>query len=283
MTDIKKLVEISIQALENAYKIHEELGDKGLKSVQKNEHGDTSLVGDIEAEKAVIDIFKNASIPLRIISEEHGQVDLSDNPKFLAVLDGLDGTSVYQKARGKGRYGTMFDIFSNINPNYSDYIFSGVMEHSSKILYYAVKSKGGVLIKNNKSMSLTCSSTDKLDSSTKIYVDQFFDGKRKITFIFDNFISKLDGYNLLRQDSSAIHYVDLSNGKADLVLECTRKGNLEIGVAFGLVNEAGGVIVTKDGVSIENKKFLVLGQNKFIPIISASNMKLAHELIKKIN
>ena len=134
MVDADKLVELGIKALENAYKILEELGDKGLESIQKNPHGDTSLVGDIEAEKVVIDTFREANIPLRIISEEHGKVDLSDNPQFLAVLDGLDGTSVYKTARGKGRYGTMFGIFSNLDPTYEDYIFSGVMEHSSKRL-----------------------------------------------------------------------------------------------------------------------------------------------------
>lgn len=281
MVDADKLVKLGIKALENAYKIHEELGDKGLESVQKNPHGDTSLVGDIEAEKAVIDILKEANIPLRIISEEHGQVDISENPQFLAVLDGLDGTSVYKEARGKGRYGTMFGIFSNLDPTYEDYIFSGVMEHSSKKLYYATKNKGGFLVKNGKQSSLKCSSVLKLEDS-RIYADEYFDGNRNVTFIYDTYLSKLKEYTFLHSNSSAIHYVDLAQGRADLVLECTRKGNLEIAVAFGLVNEAGGVIVTKDGMSIGKKKYLVLGQDKYIPIISASTMELAQELIRKI-
>ena len=282
MINFDKLIKVGIKALENAYKIHEELGYKGLEEVQKNEHGDTSLIGDIEAENAIINTFKEANIPLRIISEEHGQVDLSDNPKFLAVLDGLDGTSVYEKARGKGRYGTMFGIFSNLNPIYDEYIFSGVMEHSSKKLYYAIKNKGSFLIEKEKKSSLKCSSITKLEKS-KIYADEFFDKKRNITLIYDNFLSKLEGHTFLHEDSSAIHYVDLIAGKADLVLECTRKGNLEIAVAYGLVSEAEGIIVTPDGNSIKDEKYLELGQNKYIPIISAANKELALELIKKIN
>ena len=281
MVNADTLVKLGIKALENAYKIHEEFGDKGLESVQKNPHGDTSLVGDIEAEKAVINTFREANIPLRIISEEHGQVDLSENPQFLAVLDGLDGTSVYKTERGKGRYGTMFGIFSNLDPNYEDYIFSGVMEHSSKNLYYAINGKGGFLVMDKQQSLLSCSSIKKLEDS-KIYADEFFDGNRNVTFIYDTYLSKLKGYTFLHSDSSAIHYVDLANEKADLVLECTRKGNLEIAVAFGLVTEAGGVIVTKDGISIEKKKYLVLGQDKYIPIISASTMELAKELTRKI-
>jgi fructose-1,6-bisphosphatase/inositol monophosphatase family enzyme len=282
MVDESKLVELGIKALEIAHKVHEELGDKGLEPVQKNPHGETSLVGDIEAEKAVIDTFKEANIPLRIISEEHGQVDLSDNPEFLAVLDGLDGTSVYKTARGKGRYGTMFGIFSNLNPSYEDYIFGGVMEHSSKKLYYAVKNKGGFLVEKGKQSPLKCSTKCSLDDSTRIYVDFEFDKGRNTTIIQDVYLSKLKGHNLLREKSSAIHYVDFAHDKSDLVLECTRKGNLEIAVAFVLVNEAGGVIVTIDGTSIGKKKYLTLGQDEYIPIISASTMELARELIKKI-
>ncbi len=281
MVDSNKLVELGIKALENAYKVHERLGDKGLESVKKNKYGDISLVGDIEAEKAVINTFREANISLRIISEEHGQVDLSDNPKFLAILDGIDGTSVYKTARGEGRYGTMFAIFSNLNPTYDDYIFSGVMEHSSKKLYFAVKNKGGFLIQKGKQSPLKSSSIGKLKDS-KIYVDEFFDRNRNVTFIYDTYLSKLKGYTFLHSNSSAIHYVDLAQGKVDLVLECTRKGNLEIAVAYGLVNEAGGVIVTIDGVSISEKKYLVLGQDEYIPIISASTIELAQELINNI-
>jgi fructose-1,6-bisphosphatase/inositol monophosphatase family enzyme len=62
------------------------------------------------------------------------------------------------------------------------------------------------------------------------------------TFIYDTFLSKFYDYHRLTQPSSAVHYIDLANGQADAVLECTRKGNLEIGISYGLVKEAGGVI-----------------------------------------
>jgi fructose-1,6-bisphosphatase/inositol monophosphatase family enzyme len=281
MADADTLVKLGIKALKNAYKVHEKLGDKGLVPVQKNPHGDISLVGDIETEKAVIDTFREANIPLRIISEEHGVIDLSANPRFLAVLDGIDGTNVYETERGKGRYGTMFGIFSKLDPKYDDYIFSGVMEHSTKRLYYAVKNKGVFLITDGKQSLIKCSPARGLRDS-RIYADEFFDGYRNVSFIHDTYLSKLKGYAFVHSNSSAVHYVDLAQGKADLVLECTRKGNLEIAVAYGLVNEAGGVVVTIDGVSIGKRKYLVLGQDKYIPIISASTTELAEELIRRI-
>jgi fructose-1,6-bisphosphatase/inositol monophosphatase family enzyme len=280
--EMEKLIELGIEALKKSFDVHNELSEEGLKEIQKNEHGDTSLLADIECEKAIIDIFKKNKTPLRIISEEHGQIDLSENPLYLAVLDGLDGTSVYKKERNKGRYGTMFGIFSNLNPNYDDYIFCGVMEHTSNRLYYAIKDKGSFLIENNKEIQIKCSKIKQLNNKTKIYADEAFDRYKKIDFIYNTFLSKLKEFNFLKSDSSAIHYVDLAQGKADLVLECTRKGNLEIAVAFGLINEANGVIVTDDGKSIGDQKYLKLGQKEHIPIISASTIELANELIKKI-
>jgi fructose-1,6-bisphosphatase/inositol monophosphatase family enzyme len=282
MVNTDKLAELGIKALENAYKIHEELRDKGLESIRKNPHGETALLMDIEAEKAVINTFRKAKAPLRIISEEHGQIDLSDNPQFLAVLDGLDGTSTYKTARGKGRYATMLGIFSNLNPTYGDYIFSGVIELASKKLYYAIKNKGAFLVVNQKKSLIKCSNKKDLDGSTKIYADFDLDKSKNITFIHDTYVSKLKGYNLAHLQASSAHYVDLAQGNSDLVLECTRKGNLEIAAAFGLVNEAGGTIVTIDGKSISKKKYLVLGQDKYIPIISASTVELAQALIHKI-
>jgi fructose-1,6-bisphosphatase/inositol monophosphatase family enzyme len=278
---MEKLVKLGIEALKKSFEIHNNLGEKGLKEIQKNEHGDTSLLADIECEKIIIETFKQANIPLKIISEEHGEVNLSNNPKFLAVIDGLDGTNVYKKERGKGRYGTMFGIFSNLNPNYNDYIFCGVMEHSSNKLYYAVKDKGTFLITNSKESQINCSSVKRLDKS-KIYADEYFDKNKNVTFIYDTYLSKLKDHHFLHSNSSAIHYVDLAKGDVDLVLECTRKRNLEIAVAFGLINEANGVIVTIDGKSIGNKKYLELGQKEYIPIISASTIELANELINKI-
>ncbi len=276
-----ELVELCIKSLKNAFKVHNELGDKGFEAVQKNVHGDTSLVADINAEEAIIETFRNAGVPIKIIFEERDTVDLSSSPKFLAVLDGLDGTSVYKESKGKGRYGTMFAVFSNTNPDYADYLFCGVMEHSTNHLFYAVKNKGCFLIKDNVKIHIKCSNVRKLEDAS-IYADEFFDGKRNTTLIHDIFISKLQEYKFLHSNSSAVHYVDLAHGKADLVLECTRKGNLEIAVAFGLENEAGGVMVTLDGVSIANQKYLTFAQDEYVPIISASTIELATDLIRKI-
>ncbi|MBX4210746.1 hypothetical protein KW783_02115, partial [Candidatus Parcubacteria bacterium] len=75
-----------------------------------------------------MDFLREQNIPIRVIAEEHGVVDITANPRYLGILDGLDGSSVYKKARGTGRYGTMFGIFDTTDPTYQYYVASGIME-----------------------------------------------------------------------------------------------------------------------------------------------------------
>ncbi len=274
--DIKQLEKIALNALKKAYQIHQELGASGEELVQKNQFGETALKVDIEAEKAVIDVLRKAKVPIRIISEEHGTTQIGDNPIYLGILDGLDGSGVYKKERGKGRYGTILGIFSNINPKYEDYLFSGVMEHSTKRLFYAIKGKGSFVIVDGKPGHIHCSESKILDKNTRIYVDEYSEINRRV------FSSKLQGFRVTYSGSSAVYYVDLANGNADLVLECTRKRNLEIAGVYGLEIESGGCIVGLDGASLGSQKYLEFGQDKQIPVISASTEELAKQLIKHI-
>ncbi|MEA3356883.1 MAG: hypothetical protein U9Q67_00385 [Patescibacteria group bacterium] len=282
-SSIEQLEKIALKALKKAYQVHQELGASGEKLIQKNQFGETALKVDIEAEKAVIDVFRDIKVPIRIISEEHGTTQIGKNPVYLGILDGLDGTCVYKKARGKGRYCTMLGIFSNLDPKYDDYIFSGVMEHSTRRLFCATKDNGSFIQVNEKTTQIKCSNCGKLDKNTKIYADENFDRVLNTTLIYDTFLSKLEKYTLLHEDASAVHYVDLGQGDADLVLECTRKGNLEIAIAYGLVTESKGAIVALDGTSLGPKRYLEFGQDKYLPVISASTIELAKELIKHLS
>ena len=83
--------------------------------------------------------------------------------------------------------------------------------------------------------------------------------------------------------SSAIYYADLANGKVDAVIECTRKNNLEIAIAFGLIREAGGVMLLADGSSIGPKQYKTFGQSEHLPVISAATKRLGKELVARLD
>lgn len=273
----RQLEQIALEALHKAYQLHEQLGVEGEALVQKNRFGETALKVDIEAEKAVIATLRESQIPIRIISEEHGLVEITANPVYLGILDGLDGSTVYKRARGKGRYGTMFAIFSNLNPAYDDYLFSGIMEHSTQSLFFAMKGKGSHLLRDGKQTPIHASSAFQLDQQVRIYVDESFEINQ------ETFSARLRNFQTTHLGASAVYYADVASGQADLALECTRKGNLEIAAAYGLAHEAGAVMVTLDGASLKGQKYLEFGQDRHIPVITASTQALAQDLIKYIS
>lgn len=264
---------ILTEALHRAFLVHEKLGKTGEDAVQKNQFGQTALRIDIECENAIIDFMKEIEMPIRIISEEHGTVDITNNPKYLGILDGLDGSGVYKKERGKGRYATMFGIFDTTNPKYKDYIVSGIMEHVKKRLYIGIKNDGAFVIEGDKKTPIKSSGKTVLDADTNIYIDEYEELNRK------TFSEKLKGFKTKYSGSSAIYYADVASGAADLTLECARKNNLEIAVAYGLETEAGAVMVDINGTSLAEKKYLEFGQKEQIPIITAATKELADNLI----
>lgn len=272
----ERFKQIVLDSLRRTLSAHDSLGEIGEELVQKNQFGDTALRVDIECEKVILDFLKEMRVPIRVISEEHGQVDITENPRYLGILDGLDGSNVYKKERGRARYGTMFGIFNTTNPSYSDYLVSGIMEHSTKRLFVAQRNGGAFVVKGDKRTPVHSSGRTQLDPSAQIYIDEYFEINREI------FSKKLKGFNTHYGGSSAVYYADVASGAADLILECTRKNNLEIAIAYGLETEAGAVMVGLDGASLGDKKYLEFGQKEKVPIITAATRELAERLLEHI-
>jgi fructose-1,6-bisphosphatase/inositol monophosphatase family enzyme len=266
--------QIVSSALRRAYEVHENLGVRGEELIQKNQFGETALRVDIEAEEAVINVLKENHIPMRVISEEHGQIDITPNPSYLGVLDGLDGSNRYQAGRGKERYGTMFGVFSNINPTYGDYLTSGIMEHSTGKFFSAKKGAGSSLLeKNGDKSSIHASNDNALNKDTKIYINKYWELCQKV------FLEKLSEFKIEDPRAYAAYFSDLASGNTGLVLTATGKNNLEIAIGFGLITESGGTVVDLNGDSLEDKKYLQFGQTEQLPIIAAANKELAQNLI----
>lgn len=246
--------------------------------IRKNEHGDTAFRADIKCEEAVLKSLREMNISIRVISEEHGDISIGKNPLYLGALDGIDGSSVYKKARGVGRYATMFAIFDGTDPKYNDYLVCGIMEHTTKHLLVAIKDQGVCMVADDgKGKPLYTSGKEKLiPKDTKIYIDTYFPQNRNF------FESKLTEFNPVCTGCSAVHYTDVANGSWDIALECTRKKNLEIAVAFGLIKEAGGVMTDADGNLLDNQKYFQFGQDTQIPVITAATKQLAYALIEHL-
>jgi len=274
--NFETIKESVIKSLAEAFKVHESLGASGEELLEKNQFGETALRVDIESEKAILNYLRELNFPIKVVSEEHGVTEIGNNPQYLGVLDGLDGSSVYKKERGTGRYSTMFGIFKTADPTYDDYMASGIMEHSTGRLFIASKNAGAYIILDGESTPIHSDARTELDPNMTINIDEYFDLNIK------TFTEKLKGFKTQCLKASSAHYMSVANGEAGLALECTRKGNLEIAIAYGLIKEAGGVIVDMNGNSIGDKKYLEFGQKGKQPIVTAANNELAQALLKHI-
>jgi fructose-1,6-bisphosphatase/inositol monophosphatase family enzyme len=269
---IRHLRSIAVRALHSAFDRHVELAERGLEEIRKNQFGDTALRMDIEAEEAVLESLTKDRIPVRVISEEHGIVDIG-TPEYLAVLDGIDGTALYRKEPNQGKYGTMLGLYEGTDPLYADYLISGIMQHATRKLLLGVRGLGAFAISDNNERLIHTSRHSRFDTAAKVYVDEYFEMNRKY------YSEPLSGYNTEYREASSLYYAEVAEGSAAFALECTRKGNLEIAAAYGLIREAGGVTVDCDGSEIGNQKYLEFGQKTNLPIVTAATKGLADDLI----
>ncbi len=273
MEQLERIERVGIKALIEAYKRHESLDVKGLETINKNQFGDTALRGDIEAERAVLTSLKESGFAAVVRSEEHGETETGRNPQYFGVLDGIDGSAWYVKSRGEGRYGTLFGLYAGTDPQYGDYIFSGIMEHATKRLFYAVKGMGSFVlyVETGEKRQIKTSGISVLDPTTVLRVDEYWPVNQEV------FMSRLDGFLKIGayELCSSVGYADVVSGITDLALECTRKGNLEIAAVYGLITEAGGQMVTLDGGDLRDRKYKEFGQTEHIPVIAAASPDLA--------
>ncbi|EKD90657.1 MAG: hypothetical protein ACD_30C00111G0008 [uncultured bacterium] len=252
--------------------IHDSLGKAGEEYVRKNQHGEKALLADIECESVVLEILKRSGLSMLVHSEEHGKVFLGiGKPEFTAFLDGLDGSAVYKKERGSGRYGTMLGIYKGNDPDYGDYLFGGVMEHSTDRLFYAVAGRGSWVVENGRKSRVRTAQADSLNPAevrmqANTHFDWLFDSQ-----VITGMLSKLPGFEYKSMNCSAVHVIDLASGDTDVMLEATRKGNLEFAAGFPLISEAGGILMDIRGRDLRDLKISEFGQDGYYPVIGLAN------------
>ena len=284
-SEINYLSELLTTALAHTYDLHESLGEAGVNDVETNQFGDTAMVADVQSERIMLDALRTSGETFIVHSEEHGKLAIPGNDPTLsaklAVMDGLDGSSLYKKARGTGNYGTMFAIFENDKPVYGEYSVAGIMLHSTAQLLVARRGQGVTLrdFRTGQEESVTTSGAE-LTAGALVYVDDDVNVPKDNT-LYPYFQTNLEVFakplrrtavEPQRTGASAGYYASLAMGEALIVGEATRKGNLELAAAYALVKEAGGSIIdVKSWQDIGDRKFLEYGQNSHEPFVAVAN------------
>lgn len=275
------IIKAMITGLEATYRLHEGLGDFGTAEVQQNQFGDTALVLDVRSEEIIIDELRKANGPFRVFSEEHGEYSIGKNPTYSVVVDGLDGSMEYKKKRGKGMYGAMVCIMEGSDPDYNDYVASGIMIHSPKPnLLLAVKNQGVFsidLVSGDRKPQII-NGDHQFSEESVIDLDLDYPPYKEL---FDRHGSSFPNMRMA-YDSEAARCALYVEGSIDIALEWTRKHNLEQPTMYGFVVELGGIMTGADGVSIGSEKFTSFGQVDHIPLIIAPNQSVATSVSNRI-
>ena len=202
-----------------------------------NQFGDQTLVADWELEEAVIQFWISTGYKIGWVTEEHGSFNL-EGAKYIAYVDGLDGSAVYLAGEG-GRCGTMMGLYDARWSNFGGYIGSIIVD------YGRIAGGGNNLIAAHGLGAWVDSGVQGQYSRIMVsprpegltaYADFYFESVGRAA-------EKLDKVKFSYLEASLPYYVDLARGLSWLVLECTRKHSLEIAAAYPLVHEAKGVIV----------------------------------------
>lgn len=202
-----------------------------------NQFGDQTLVADWELEEVVIQFWKSTGYKIGWVTEEHGSFNL-EGAKYIAYVDGLDGSAVYLAGEG-GRCGTMMGLYDARWSNFGGYIGSIIVD------YGRIAGGGNNLIAAHGLGAWVDSGVQGQYSRIMVsprpegltaYADFYFESVGRAA-------EKLDKVKFSYLEASLPYYVDLARGLSWLVLECTRKHSLEIAAAYPLVHEAKGVIV----------------------------------------
>lgn len=279
---------VVVEGLVNANGAHDKLGEKGRQLQQTNQFGEPALVCDVTCEAAVIKALKLNRINAQIVSEEHGDFHIGRGNAVTVFIDGIDGTHQYKNvAPSKGpRYATMVSVYRGTNPRYRDFVSAGMIEHPTRRMLTIVK--GGpteiaMIEKPFERQAVVTSTNTSVDPDDICYCDLYWEANREL------YVSAFPELNLRYLKASAPYYFDLATGRAALVLECTRKKNLELACAYPLVTGAGGVVVDQNGAELGSKRLLKFGfasqdsEEEFLAVISACNQTVADWAIERLN
>ncbi|HPW44632.1 MAG TPA: inositol monophosphatase family protein, partial [bacterium] len=248
--------------------------------------GDQTLIADWELEESVIKFWQSTGCQIGWIAEEHPMLFNKNEVDFIGYLDGLDGSSVY-KTNEDGRCGTMMSIYQAEDQTFAGYVGSLVMDYGShkfggNCSYIAAKGLGAWAdpVTRGDYIQINVVPDDQLTRQMRrkllAYADLYFESVRRAT-------KKMTGIKFRYLQASMPYYVDLAQGYACLVVECTRKHSLEIASAYPLVHEAGGVIVDlASGQDLGGLDRSLAEASEQI-IVSAPNLKIVDEITSQMS
>jgi myo-inositol-1(or 4)-monophosphatase len=227
MTSDSSFLKLCQEAFKAAYDATSELvgTDSASSFICMGADGTPTTSIDQAAEDAIIEVLKADGRPMRIISEELGELVIGSSPEFSVVLDPLDGT--YNASAGIPFYSVSIAFASH---DLSDLRFGYVSNLALKEEYYAEAGKGAYL--NGKRIT-TSKNSDLMNLCVSVY------GYRQNVERTRRIYSSVRRVRLLGSVALELCYV--ASGRLDAFVD-VRKALRVTDVAAGqlVLEEAGG-------------------------------------------
>lgn len=252
----KLLVEI---AGEVAGYMRDIAGTKGLDEVLRiGASGDQTRKADRIAEDIAIDLIRHEKIPVKIVTEETGVIEVTKSPKYIIVMDPLDGSMNYVSLIP---FAAVSLAIAPIDKPYFSKLIAGAIANIFLGEIYSF-SDDRIWVDNTFYQG-----SGKNMGSIIVYTDN-----PKFFKILDRFMRDVPGYRLRILGSASLELTYVGLGRASIFYNDTGKlRNVDIAAAAGFVIKAGYTVTDINGSHIDFRvdglyriDSLIAGKREFI-------------------
>ena len=266
MEVIEVLLEASKRVYDNVKHLagtKESAGDFG-----RGAGGDISRKIDMVAEKTVLDYLKEIKFDCVVLGEECGQVELSENPRGIIIMDAVDGST--NAVRGLPFFCCSL-AFATDN-KLSSVTDGVVIDLSRGDIYYATKGKGAFL--NGERISVN-------KDKNPIYFVLGLDISGISPKVLEVLSPIIASSNHIRHfGANALEFGMLGRGLIDGFIDLRDKIRItDIAAGLLIALEAGGYVVDREGKPLDSD----LGYHNKLSFIAASNKKALDDIMDKLN
>ncbi len=228
--------------------------NEGGKIVKMGADGTPTTLIDVVAEKRVVEVLESIGRPLKLISEEIGELIVGNGPpEVIMVVDPLDGTS--NAVKNIPAYGISVAVapYKKSTPTIGDIQLGMVKNYATGDMYSAVRGKGAFL--NGKKLKPS-SKTDLSQVSLGAYVYRMDMGKIEVL------CKSVRRMRILGAVAIELSYV--ADGTYDAFVDVRNNLRMvDVAAAKLILEESGGIVTDRHG-DILNGELSVLGKTSLI-------------------
>jgi len=233
-----------------------------------NPFGDNTLLLDRYAEDAIIDSLQKSGIPMTLLTEEQGVLNIGDPPEYIVIIDPIDGSANLERYIPLCSIGISAAPFSSTATT-DDLEVSIIDSFFTDELYIARKGMG--VTKNGKRVQVA----EPIATKSAIIS---YDTKKEWDLEFANGSTQVMQavHDIRRTASNLLDLCWVAAGSLDAMADL--RDILPIVHVCGthMVVEAGGYVVTRSG----DRLCLPLEMNQKMSFIAASSESLARDILR---